>query len=168
MSNLVIEIKAPEITAVLEKLISVVSARTVMSAVSKQTPTPAEVQPAPVTPPAVSYASAAPAANPQQPAPMQSNQTMGAGNMAPVATPAPSQPVPAVPSINPPQQVPTAGAPQYTLDQIQAAISPLLMQGKGPQLQELLKKYGVQRLPDISADQMGAFATDLRGLGAQI
>ena len=41
-------------------------------------------------------------------------------------------------------------------------------QGKGAPLQQLLTKYGIQRLPDLPADQYGAYAADLRGLGAKI
>lgn len=64
--------------------------------------------------------------------------------------------------------MPTAAAPAYKLEDLQAAVGPLLMQGKGPQLQSLLKKYDVQRLPDLPEDKRGLFATDIRGLGAQI
>ena len=120
--------------------------------------------------------------NPTQATPMPSNRTTGAANMAPVAGPAPSQPAHIVPLTNPTlagpsiaqpaaaqsSPAPVAAAPTYTIEQLQGAVGPLLMQGKGPQLQGLLKKYGVQRLPDMPADKLGLFAADLRGMGAQV
>jgi hypothetical protein len=54
------------------------------------------------------------------------------------------------------------------MEALQSAVGPLLTQGKGPQLQGLLAKYGVSRMPDLPEDKHGAFAADLRGMGAQI
>lgn len=90
---------------------------------------------------------------------------------AATGTPAAQTAAPAAPAQAPqaqPAPVPTAAAPAYKLEDLQAAVGPLLMQGKGPQLQGLLKKYGVQRLPDLPDDKRGLFAADIRGLGAQI
>lgn len=90
----------------------------------------------------------------------------------PQAEPAPA-PVPtaAMPQIEPvpamPAQVPTS-APTYTLDQIQAAISPLLAAGRHVDLQNLLAKYQVATMTDLQPAQYGAFAADLRAMGAQI
>lgn len=86
----------------------------------------------------------------------------------PVAT-APIQTVPtAAPAAPSSPAVPTATVPTYTMEALQSAVGPLLMQGKGPQLQGLLAKYGVSRMPDLPEDKHGAFAADLRGMGAQI
>ena len=86
----------------------------------------------------------------------------------PVAT-APIQTVPTVaPAAPSSPAVPTAAVPTYTMEALQSAVGPLLMQGKGPQLQGLLAKYGVSRMPDLPEDKHGAFAADLRGMGAQI
>ena len=86
----------------------------------------------------------------------------------PVAT-APIQTVPTVaPAVPSSPAVPTAAVPTYTMEALQSAVGPLLMQGKGPQLQGLLAKYGVSRMPDLPEDKHGAFAADLRGMGAQI
>lgn len=86
----------------------------------------------------------------------------------PVAT-APIQTVPtAAPAVPSSPAVPTAAVPTYTMEALQSAVGPLLMQGKGPQLQGLLAKYGVSRMPDLPEDKHGAFAADLRGMGAQI
>lgn len=99
------------------------------------------------------------------------NFNMPAGN-APVA-PAPA-PTPAAPPVTP---MPTAAAPApavpvtaptYTLDQIAKAGANLVDAGKIEQLRALLTKYGVQAVTQLTPDQYGAFATELRALGAQI
>lgn len=113
-----------------------------------------------------------PATNtPVKPAPsVPVNPTPVGTTIATNAAPAPvtTQPAPAAKPVPPQSTVPTVAPTAYTIEQLQAAVGPLLMQGKGPQLQGLLAKYGVQRLPDMPADKMGLFAADLRGLGAQI
>lgn len=103
------------------------------------------------------------------------------GGNAPVApapvqtapTPAPA-PTPAAPPVTP---MPTAAAPApavpvtaptYTLDQIAKAGANLVDAGKMEQLLALLTKYGVQAVTQLTPDQYGAFATELRALGAQI
>lgn len=120
------------------------------------------------------------------------NFNMPAGN-APVAptapaTPAvPTTPVAPAPTTPPvasaPAAVPTANpaaptapaapsvpvtAPTYTLDQIAKAGASLVDAGKMEQLLGLLTKYGVQAVTQLNPDQYGAFATELRALGAQI
>lgn len=108
-----------------------------------------------------------PAGNaPVAPAPVQTAPTP-----APVAAPAPA-PTPAAPPVTP---MPTAAAPAvpvtaptYTLDQIAKAGANLVDAGKMEQLLALLTKYGVQAVTQLTPDQYGAFATELRALGAQI
>ena len=102
------------------------------------------------------------------------NFNMPAGN-APVAASAPAPtPTPAAPPVTP---MPTAAAPApavpvtaptYTLDQIAKAGANLVDAGKMEQLLALLTKYGVQAVTQLTPDQYGAFATELRALGAQI
>lgn len=105
------------------------------------------------------------------------NFNMPAGN-APVA-PAPVQtaPTPAPVAAPPVTPMPTAAAPApavpvtaptYTLDQIAKAGANLVDAGKMEQLLALLTKYGVQAVTQLTPDQYGAFATELRALGAQI
>ena len=114
-----------------------------------------------------------PAGNaPVAPAPVQTAPTP-----APVAVPAPAPapvPTPAAPPVTP---APTAAAPApavpvtaptYTLDQIAKAGASLVDAGKMEQLLALLTKYGVQAVTQLTPDQYGAFATELRALGAQI
>ena len=111
---------------------------------------------------------------PVAPAPVQT-----APAPAPVAAPAPAPtpapvPTPAAPPVTP---MPTAAAPApavpvtaptYTLDQIAKAGANLVDAGKMEQLLALLTKYGVQAVTQLTPDQYGAFATELRALGAQI
>lgn len=111
---------------------------------------------------------------PVAPAPVQTAPTP-----APVAAPAPAPtpapvPTPAAPPVTP---MPTAAAPAptvpvtaptYTLDQIAKAGANLVDAGKMEQLLALLTKYGVQAVTQLTPDQYGAFATELRALGAQI
>lgn len=101
---------------------------------------------------------------PVAPAPVQT---------APTPAPAPA-PAPAAPPVTP---MPTAAAPTsavpvtaptYTLDQIAKAGANLVDAGKMEQLLALLTKYGVQAVTQLTPDQYGAFATELRALGAQI
>ena len=108
------------------------------------------------------------------------NFNMPAGN-APVApapvqtapTPAPA-PTPAAPPVTPmpttaaPAPAVPVTAPTYTLDQIAKAGANLVDAGKMEQLLALLTKYGVQAVTQLTPDQYGAFATELRALGAQI
>ena len=63
--------------------------------------------------------------------------------------------------------MPTATA-TYTIDQLAYAASPLIDAGKLPELQALLGQFGVNILTELPAEQYGAFATALRGLGAKI
>lgn len=108
-------------------------------------------------------------------APVASAPVQTAPTPAPVAAPAPTPaPAPAAPLVTP---MPTAAAPApavpvtaptYTLDQIAKAGANLVDAGKMEQLLALLTKYGVQAVTQLTPDQYGAFATELRALGAQI
>ena len=153
MSNLTITVEAPELTAAILRLADVMKGNAAPTAAPvPMPPTPAPVvqepirQPAPVAP--VQQAPAVPVT-------------------APPAIP-PAAPAYPTPAPTPAPAAPVAAAPAYTLDQLQVAIGPLMDAGKAPQLQGLLAKYGVQRMPDLRPDQLPAFAADLRGLGARI
>lgn len=82
----------------------------------------------------------------------------------PVSTPAPAPITASAPAATP---VPTA-APAYTLEQLARAGASLVDAGKMDALLALLAKYGVQAVTQLQPDQFGVFATELRGLGAQI
>lgn len=64
--------------------------------------------------------------------------------------------------------VPLATAPQYTVDQIMAAGATLMDAGKVDDLLNLLHSFGVQAVMDLKPEQLGAFATEMRKLGAAI
>ena len=64
--------------------------------------------------------------------------------------------------------VPVAPGPQYTVDQIMQAGATLMDAGRVDELVNLLHTFGVQAVTDLKPEQMGAFATALRGLGAKI
>ena len=97
---------------------------------------------------------------------------------APVQT-APTTPPPSVASVAPQQQVaPTQTTPimtpvqttaaTYTLDDLSRAAMPLMDAGKQEDLIRLVGQFGVASLQDLPPEQYGAFATALRGMGAQI
>ena len=64
--------------------------------------------------------------------------------------------------------MPVAPPPQYTVDQIMAAGATLMDAGRVDELVNLLHSFGVQAVTDLKPEQMGAFATALRGMGAKI
>lgn len=97
---------------------------------------------------------------PVQPAKAQSAEPAQAPTSTPVAQPA------ATPS--PAPSVPLAQPPQYTVDQIMAAGATLMDAGKVNELINLLHSFGVQAVMDLKPEQLGAFATAMRELGAKI
>lgn len=144
------------------------------------TPAPAAVSPMAAQPPVAAPAAAAtvPNATPAPVFPASSNPAP-AVTPAPVAAPAPVAPAPAAPAVAPapvapapaptaaPAAVPTA-APTYTLDVLARAGAALAQAGKMQEALALLAKYGVQTVNQLKPEQYGAFATELRALGAQI
>ena len=97
----------------------------------------------------------------------------------PVQQPQPAPQVPVqqpqpVPPTQPVQPQPTSQAPvttstpQYTLEDLARAAVPLQDAGRGQDLMALLQKYNVMSMTQLNPSVFGAFATDLRALGAQI
>lgn len=74
---------------------------------------------------------------------------------------APAEPV------APTNQVPTTEV-SYDINQIAVAATGLVDTGRQQDLLNLLAKFGVQALTQLDKSQYGAFATELRGLGANI
>ena len=78
---------------------------------------------------------------------------------------------PAAPIAQPAQAatpaVPTAEH-TYTAEELQVAAVALVDKGMMVQLQGLLRQFEVNSLPELPAEKYGAFATALRGMGAQI
>ena len=148
MSEIIIKVQMPELVgAVLSLAAAIHGGRTVAPEQSAPVPTTPPAAPAPATPP---ISAAAPVAQP--------------ASSAPVA-PAPVQP-PAAPPVVP--VVPVAAAPTYTREQIMTAGAALIDTGKINELMGLLSAFGVQAVTQLRQDQLGAFATELRKLGAKI
>ena len=86
--------------------------------------------------------------------------------VAPVAeeatAPATPAPIPQTPAANP------VLTRKYTREEIANAGSALVTQGKMNDLLALLNKYGVQSVAHLPEDQYGAFAEDLKALGAAL
>lgn len=82
--------------------------------------------------------------------------------VTPVLAPPPTPTAPVQPS------VPLAAAPTYTLDQIAKAGAELAQAGKMNELLALLQQFGIQAVTQLKPEQVGPFATALRGLGAQL
>ena len=91
-------------------------------------------------------------------------------NSAPTATTPVNPAAPANPinPVNPVNPVPMTAAPTYTLDALARAGAVLAQSGKMEQALALLAKYNVQTVNQLKPEQYGAFATELRALGAQL
>ena len=99
--------------------------------------------------------------------PTASVPTAPAASVAPVPT-APATPA-AVPTahVTPAPAVPTS-AHTYTPDELAKAAMPLMDAGKQQELIGLVHQFGASSIPELRPEQYGAFATALRGMGAQI
>lgn len=123
-------------------------------------PAPPMLNPAPVPPAAPVDAPAVPVA-PSTPVAAPVVSTAVPTAPAPVqSAPAPVQPAPVT-------AVPTTPS-SYTLDDLARAAMTLMDAGRQNELQGLLRQFGVDSLPALPPQQYGAFATALRGMGAQI
>ena len=104
--------------------------------------------------------------------------TVQAPPVAPVAQPATVAPVVptsvSVPTTPEPQQVPptpavpVAPVKEYTLEEIQVALQPLMDAGRTNEIVGLLQKYKVASLPELPKDQFPNLVVDLRNMGARI
>lgn len=89
----------------------------------------------------------------------------------PSSAPVPVTPVPVAQPIAAPAPAPAAApttARAFRFEDIQLAATSLCDTGKRAEVLALLAKYGIQALSALPAEQYGAFATELRGLGAKI
>lgn len=104
--------------------------------------------------------------------------TVQAPPVAPVAQPTPVAPV-VPPSVSvpttpePPQAPPTPAVPvapvkEYTLEEIQVALQPLMDAGRTNEIVGLMQKYKVASLPELPKDQFPNLVVDLRNMGARI
>ncbi|MCL2670500.1 MAG: hypothetical protein FWF10_00495 [Clostridiales bacterium] len=79
----------------------------------------------------------------------------------------PTQPTASVP-VTPVTPVPTAPPPTFSRGQIMTAGAALVSAGKQAELIALLHTFGVQAVTQIPDAQLGAFATEMRKIGAAI
>ena len=129
----------PELTGVLNGLVAAISGK----------PQPSVQVSAPVVP----------APMPVVPTPTAPVQA------APIQAQAPTVPVAPVTPI---AGVPLANAPQFSVEQIMTAGAALMDAGKVEDLMNLLRSFGVQAVMELKPEQLGAFATEMRKLGAAI
>ena len=107
--------------------------------------------------------------------------TVQAPPVAPVTQPAPVAPVVptsvSVPTTPEPEQapptpptpaVPVAPVKEYTLEEIQVALQPLMDAGRTNEIVGLMQKYKVASLPELPKDQFPNLVVDLRNMGARI
>jgi hypothetical protein len=105
---------------------------------------------------------------PVQQAPVQPDNVVQF-QQQPIPSSVPTAPVPQQPPAAPVQQqaVPTS-APTYTMDQLAVAATQLMDAGRQPELLNLLQSFGVPSLMALPKEQYGNFATQLRGMGANL
>lgn len=167
MMEMKITVEAPDLAASILKLAEAIASGPDPALLIPDEPLPVSAYP--TTP-----APAAPVAAPVSPAPVNPTPGPAPTTAAPSPSPTPvtnaptAGPTSAAPGNTPAPAVPVTGAPAYTLDQISRAGASLVDAGKMQQLLELLGRYGVQAVTQLKPEQYGAFATELRALGAQI
>ena len=130
-------------------------------------PTMEEPPTAPVVPATAETAPVAPVAQPTPVAPV-----------APVAQPTTVAPVVptsvSVPTTPEPQQAPTTPAvpvapvKEYTLEEIQVALIPIMDAGRTNEIVGLMQKYGVSDLTKVPKDSYPQLIQDIRNMGARI
>lgn len=98
------------------------------------------------------------------PRPEKKPEVAAVPEVAPVPVQSPQPQTAATPQVG---TVPTE-AVSYTQNDLALAASQLMDSGKQQELLGLLQKYGVPSLVDLKTEQYGAFAADLRTLGAKI
>lgn len=110
---------------------------------------------APVVPATVQAPPVAPVAQPTTVAPV-----------VPTSVSVPTTPEP--PQAQPTPAVPVAPVKEYTLEEIQVALQPLMDAGRTNEIVGLMQKYKVASLPELPKDQFPSLVVDLRNMGARI
>ncbi|WNX84388.1 hypothetical protein RWV98_17715 [Agathobaculum sp. NTUH-O15-33] len=154
MNSIAIEVKvSPELVQALNNLAGALGAAAAQPVPAVQQASLQPVQASPIAPAPAPVSVAAPAA-PVQPAPVQTNAPL---QTSPVVT-------------GPAATVPLAAAPSFTLEQVGAAGAELIREhpDKMPELLALLQQFSVPAVQSLKPEQVGQFATALRGLGARI
>lgn len=118
-------------------------------------PTTEEPPTAPVVPATVQAPPVAPVAQPTTVTPV-----------VPTSAPVPTTPEPT--QAPPTPAVPVAPVKEYTLEEIQVALQPLMDAGRTNEIVGLMQKYKVASLPELPKDQFPSLVVDLRNMGARI
>lgn len=118
-------------------------------------PTTEEPPTAPVVPATVQAPPVAPVAQPTTVAPV-----------VPTSAPAPTTPAPQ--QAPPTPAVPVAPVKEYTLEEIQVALQPIVDAGRTNEIVGLMQKYKVASLPELPKEQFPNLVVDLRNMGARI
>ena len=118
-------------------------------------PTTEEPPTAPVVPATVQAPPVAPVTQPTTVAPV-----------APTSAPAPTTPVPQ--QVTPTPAVPVAPVKEYTLEEIQVALQPIMDAGRTNEIVGLMQKYKVASLPELPKEQFPNLVVDIRNMGARI
>lgn len=118
-------------------------------------PTTEEPPTAPVVPATVQAPPVAPVAQPTTVAPVVPTS---------VSVPTTPEPMQAPPT----PAVPVAPVKEYTLEEIQVALQPLMDAGRTNEIVGLMQKYKVASLPELPKDQFPNLVVDLRNMGARI
>lgn len=118
-------------------------------------PTTEEPPTAPVVPATVQAPPVAPVTQPTTVAPV-----------VPTSAPAPTTPAPQ--QATPTPAVPVAPVKEYTLEEIQVALQPIMDAGRTNEIVGLMQKYKVASLPELPKEQFPNLVVDLRNMGARI
>lgn len=118
-------------------------------------PTTKEPPTAPVVPATVQAPPVAPVAQPTTVTPV-----------VPTSVSVPTTPEPT--QAQPTPAVPVAPVKEYTLEEIQVALQPLMDAGRTNEIVGLMQKYKVASLPELPKDQFPNLVVDLRNMGARI
>ena len=118
-------------------------------------PTTEEPPTAPVVPDTVQAPPVAPVAQPTTVAPV-------------VPTSAPLQTHPDPVQAPPTPAVPVAPVKEYTLEEIQVALIPIMDAGRTNEIVGLMQKYGVSDLTKVPKDSYPQLIQDIRNMGARI
>ena len=118
-------------------------------------PTTKEPPTAPVVPATVQAPPVAPIAQPTTVAPV-----------VPTSVSVPTTPEPT--QAQPTPAVPVAPVKEYTLEEIQVALIPIMDAGRTNEIVGLMQKYGVSDLTKVPKDSYPQLIQDIRNMGARI
>lgn len=127
-------------------------------------PTTEEPPTAPVVPATVQAPPVAPVTQPTPVAPVA--QPTPVAPVVPTSVSVPTTPEPT--QAQPTPAVPVAPVKEYTLEEIQVALQPLMDAGRTNEIVGLMQKYKVASLPELPKDQFPNLVVDLRNMGARI